>query len=165
MKGVCIDKMLNICDLELWSWPCTSKVKLLNSPIPRMWGLFDMEWKGCELIGSWNHYVTLIFNLPIALYSDFHIIFQKAISQEWESHLTWNKRGTSLIRCWTHYDPLCNLELAIWAWPWATSTYQVHWLSNGLIQDLQFPTCGPIDGLPILWYMGWGLLFSECLVC
>ena len=53
-----------LCDLNLWShpwlWPWIFKVKFWNSHISGMGGLIDMEQNGCELIGCWTPYVTLI---------------------------------------------------------------------------------------------------------
>ena len=45
----------------------------------------DMEQKGCELIGSWTHFVTLNFDLTHDLdigFSRSNLI--KVVSQEWE---------------------------------------------------------------------------------
>ena len=54
MKGTWVYRMLNpLCDLELWSWPWTSKVKLWNSRISRIERPIDMEQKGW--VGSWTH--------------------------------------------------------------------------------------------------------------
>ena len=131
-----------LCDLELWSWPWTFKVKLWNSRIPRMGGSIDMGRKGCESIGCWTHYVTLIFNLTHDLGFGFlRLNFQIAIAQDWESQLTWNGR------VWVRYDVgsimqtlTCNMGLPVqWATAHTKYTSQVMgWWPAGPLMDCRF---------------------------
>ena len=61
-----------------------------------MGGPIDMEWKGCESIGCYTHFVT--FNLDLNHDLDLGFSrsnFEKVVSQEWDGRLTWNERGVS----------------------------------------------------------------------
>ena len=105
--GMWVYRMLDpLSDLVLWSWPWTSKVKLWNSWIPRMGGSIDMEWKGCESIGCWTHYVILTFNLTHDFGLRFsRLNFQIAIFRN--GRINWpGMKGMWLIWCWTHYASL-----------------------------------------------------------
>ena len=146
-KWMSVDRIFYpLCDLELWSWPWIFKIKFWNSRIPRMAGPIDMEWKRCELIGSWTHYATYSFNFTHDLGLEFSTSdFQIAISQEWESQLTWNERDVSPVRSWTHYATL-DLQYGL--------ARGLQHISNTLL--LQLPTCRPINGLSILWSVHWG---------
>ena len=75
-----------------WPWPWIFKVKFWRSCISRMWGSIDMERKGSESIGFWTHYVTLTYDLDLGVSRSN---FEKAVSQEWQGRLTWNKRDVS----------------------------------------------------------------------
>ena len=112
--GTWIDRMLiPLCDLELWSWPWTFKVKSNQSHIPRMGGSINMGRKGCESIGCWTQYVTLIFNLTHDLEFGFsRLNFQIAIAQDWKGQLTWNGRGVSQIRLIMR-TLTCNMGLPV----------------------------------------------------
>ena len=57
-----------------------------------MGGSIDMEWKGCESIRCWTHYVILNYGLNLGLSRSNYEI---AISQEWEGQLTWNENDGS----------------------------------------------------------------------
>ena len=75
--------------------------------------------------------------------------FQMAIYRECEGQSTRSEGDVSPIRCWTYI--LCNLGLAMWACPWATA----HTKCIGRVMSW-WKTCRPINGLSILWSMGWG---------
>ena len=92
-KGMWVDRMLDpSCDFELWPGTRNFKVKFWKSHIPGMGGQIDMEWKGCESIGSQAHFVTWNFDLTYELDLGFsRSNFEKAVSLEWGGWLTWNK--------------------------------------------------------------------------
>ena len=94
-KGMWIDKMLDPrCDFELWphSWPWPLIfVKFWKSHNSGMGCPIDMEWKGCESIGCYTHFVT--FNVPLTHDLDLGFSrsnFEEVVSQEWDGRLTWN---------------------------------------------------------------------------
>ena len=157
-KGLLVDVMLNPqCDLDLWSWPWIFKLKLWNSCSPRMGRSINIERKGCKLIGCWTHYVTLTFKLNHDLGLGFsRLKFHSLISGMGGSKV-WYDVGPTMQQPWT-----CNM-----GWLTGYSTYQIrHWPCKALMQNWLFPSCGPINGLSILWSMGWGVLsFPEHLVC
>ena len=83
-------------DFELWPlpwpWPWFAKVKLKKKAVSQEYESIDMEWKGCELIGCWTHYVTLSYDLDLGLsILDSEI----AVSKEYEGRLTGNERDVS----------------------------------------------------------------------
>ena len=57
-----------------------------------MGGPIDMEQKGYESIGCYTYFVTLSYD-PDLGFSRSN--FENAVSQEWESQLTWNQRDVS----------------------------------------------------------------------
>ena len=100
-KAMWIDRMLHpLCDCQHsphpWPWPWIFKVKIWKSRISGMGWPIDMEWKGCESIGCYTHFVTLNVHFTHDLdlrFSRFN--FENAVSQEWEGRLTWNERDLS----------------------------------------------------------------------
>ena len=59
-------------------------------------GLIDVKWKGSELIGYWADCMTLPFDHTHDL--DLGVSrseFEIALSQEWDSQLTWNEKDVS----------------------------------------------------------------------
>ena len=96
-----IDRMLHpLCDCQHsphpWPWPWIFKVKIWKSRISGMRWPIDMEWKGCESIGCYTHFVTLNVHFTHDLDLRFsRSNFENAVSQEWEGRLTWNERDLS----------------------------------------------------------------------
>ena len=67
------------------------KVKFWKCCNSGMEGPIDMERKGCESIGCYNHFVT--FNIFLTHDLDLGFSrsnFEKVVSQEWDGRLTWN---------------------------------------------------------------------------
>ena len=67
-KGMWVDRMLDpCCDFQYpphpWPWPIIYKVNFLICCISEMGGPIDMEWKGCESIGCYTHFVTFDLDL------------------------------------------------------------------------------------------------------
>ena len=50
-----------------------------------MGGSFNMEYKGCESIGCWTHYVTVSYDLDLGFSRSN---FEKTVSLEWGGRLT-----------------------------------------------------------------------------
>ena len=72
------------------------KVKFRNSSICRIVGLIDVKWKGSELIWYWANCMTLSFDHTHDL--DLGVSRSEteiALSQEWGSLLTMNKKDAS----------------------------------------------------------------------
>ena len=122
-KEMGVDKMLNPrCDIELWSWPWTFKVKLWNRRMPRMVGPIDMERKGCEsmccgrTIWPWS----LLYPWPWTL------IFKDKFSN---SHISGMKREG--CESDTMLDPQCSPGLAR---ELQHIPNTVHWPRNVLMQ-------------------------------
>ena len=89
-----------LCDCQHsphpWPWPWIFKVKIWKSRILGMGWPIDMEWKGCESIGCYTHFVTLNAHFTHDLDLRFsRSNFENAVSQEWEGRLTWNERDLS----------------------------------------------------------------------
>ena len=149
-------------DPELWPWPWIFKIQFWKKKhIPGKGGPIDIEWKDSESIGCWTHCVTVTWPLTLPHYlglGSLRLHFQIGISQE--GQLTWNKRNVSPIWCWAHYATLdlqCGLSCGLQHIP---NTLAKLWVDAKL---LQLPTRGPINGLSIIWSMGWGVLsFSVC---
>ena len=82
-----------LCEFQLWPhlwpWPWIFKVKFLKSCISEMGRSVHMEWKGRESIGCWTHHATLSYDLDLGLPRSN---CERAISQELNGRLTWNKR-------------------------------------------------------------------------
>ena len=86
-------------------WPCPwiFEVKFWQCCISGMGGQIDMELKGCELIGSYTHFVTFNFDLNHDLDHGFwRSNFEKVVSQELDGWLTWNERDVSRQNVKTH---------------------------------------------------------------
>ena len=100
-KAMWINRMLHpLCDCQHsphpWPWPWIFKVKIWKSRISGMGWPIDMEWKGCESIGCYTHFVTLNVHFTHDLDLRFsRSNFENAVSQEWEGRLTWNERDLS----------------------------------------------------------------------
>ena len=123
------DRILDpLCNLQLWSWPWTFKVKLWNGCILRMGGPIYMEW--ILSIGCWTHYVTLTFNLTHELGLLFsRITFQIAISYRW----------------WAHYETL-DLQYGLAHGLMIISNILA---TNGLMQNCySFQPAGPLMSCP-----------------
>ena len=98
-KGLWVDRISDPqCNLELWPLPRTFKVKFENNRIPGMGWPNDMQWKGCESIDCWTHYVILIFDIT----HDPEPGIGRSIDT--------NEMDVSRIRCSTHYATL-NFDL------------------------------------------------------
>ena len=72
------------------------KVKFWKCCISGMERPIDMEWKGCESIRYYTHFVT--FHAPLTHDLDLGFSrsnFEKVLSQEWDDRLTWNQRDVS----------------------------------------------------------------------
>ena len=121
-KAMWIDRMLHpLCDCQHsphpWPWPWIFKVKIWKSGISGMGWPIDMEWKGCESIGCYTHFVTLnvhfIHDLDLRFSKSN---FENALSQEWERRSTWNET----IRVDRMLDPCCDFQCSPlpWLWPW-----------------------------------------------
>ena len=83
------------------------KVKFRNSSISRIVGLIDVKWKGSELI--W--YLANCMTLPFDHTHDLDLGVSRseseiALSQEWGSRLTMNKKDVSSIH--DHDIDLCD---------------------------------------------------------
>ena len=74
----------------------------------------------------------------------------------WAGQLTWNERDVSAL--------LCILGLMIWACLWATAHTKCIGHVIGSCKTYKFPTCRPINGLSILWSMGWGCCSLNALI-
>ena len=87
-KAMWIDRMLHpLCDCQHsphpWPWPWIFKVKIWKSRISGMGWPIDMEWKGCESIGCYTHFVTLNVHFTHDLDLRFsRSNFENAVSQE-----------------------------------------------------------------------------------
>ena len=58
----------------------------------------DGQQKGCQSIGCYTHLTTFNFGLSHDLDLGSSMLnIEIAVSQEWESRLTWNERDVSLI--------------------------------------------------------------------
>ena len=96
IKAMWVNKMLDpCCDFQCpphpWPWPWIFKVRFWKCCISGMGGPIDMEWKGCESIGCYTHFVTSNFDLNHDLDLGFsRSNFEKIVSQEWDGRLTWN---------------------------------------------------------------------------
>ena len=115
-KGMGVDRMLNPpCDLELWSWPWTFKVKLGNRCIPTMGGPIDMKQRGSDLIGCWIHDVTLTLNLNY----DLGLGFSRSNKHIWgmggSVDLEQKRRESDTL--WLTMQPCGTWKRAF---PWAT---------------------------------------------
>ena len=112
-----------LCDLELWSWPWTRKVKLWDSHIPRMWGPIDIEWKGCKLVGCWIHHNDLGLGFFKVEFSNSHISGMGGSMdlerKGYESDMMLTDVGPAM-QPWT-----CNMGL-----PVSYSTSQIHGLTH-----------------------------------
>ena len=96
IKGMWVDRMLDpCCDFQCpphpWPWPWIFKVKFWKCCISGVGWLIGMEWKGCESIWCYSHFVTFNFDLN----HDLDLRFsrpnvEKVVSQEWDGRLTWN---------------------------------------------------------------------------
>ena len=74
------------------------KVKFRNSSILGIVGLIDVKWKRGELIWYWTDCMTLPFDHTHDLDLGVEISRSEseiALSQEWDSQLTWNKKDVS----------------------------------------------------------------------
>ena len=121
-KAMWIDRMLHpLCDCQHsphpWPWPWIFKVKIWKSRISGMGWPIDMEWKGCESIGCYTHFVTLNVHFTHDLDLRFsRSNFENAVSQEWEGRLTWHEtKGIWVDRM---LDPCCDLQCSPLPWPW-----------------------------------------------
>ena len=116
-KGMWVDRMLDpLCDLELWPWPWIFKGQIWKKLYPR--NGMDMEWKGCDLIGSWTHFETLNFDPAHDLDIGFsRSNFEKKMYPR-NGMVTWHgMKGMWVDR---KLDPLFVFELwpHPWLWPW-----------------------------------------------
>ena len=195
-----VDRMLHpLCDFQLWPqpwpWAWILKVKFWKSRISGMGWPIDMEWKECELLECWTHVVT--FNIHLTHDLDLRFSwsnFEKVVSQEWDSRLTWNERDVNQLSTLTSPMTLTldfqskGLTLGHGAWqkdrpsngsmcnsysfqpvgPWMGYSFTdlgAEGCYRSLKALLQFPTCWHMNGLFVYWSRGWGVLsFSECLV-
>ena len=117
MRGTWVYRMLNpLCNLELWSWPWTSKVELWSSRISRIERPIDMKQKGW--VGSWTHCDLDLLTLPMTLDWIFRVKF-------WNSHISRMEGSIDMeqkvCKSGMMLDLLRNLGLAIWACMWATA--------------------------------------------
>ena len=74
------------------------QVKFRNNSISGIVGLIDVKWKWSELICYWADCMTLPFDDTHDLDPGVKISRSKseiAISQEWDSRLTWNEKDVS----------------------------------------------------------------------
>ena len=89
-----------ICDLDLWLthdlYLGCFKVKFRNSCVSGIDGVLNVKWEGNKLIGYWADCMTLPFHHTHDL--DLGVStseFEIALSQEWDSRLTWNEEDAS----------------------------------------------------------------------
>ena len=113
-KAMWIDRMLHpLCDCQHsphpWPWPWIFKVKIWKSRILGMGWPIDMEWKGCESIGCYTHFVTLNVHFTHDLDLRFsRSNFENAVSQEWGGggggggQIDMERKGFESTECWTH---------------------------------------------------------------
>ena len=94
------------CVLKLsphsWSWPWIFKVKFWISCSSGMEGPFDIliEWKGCDLIWWWTHFVTLSHDLDLGYF--YGQILKKHIpGMGWPIDM--EQKGCDSIGRWTHF--------------------------------------------------------------
>ena len=105
---LCVDRMLHpLCHFQHsphpWPWPWICKAKFWKCCISGMGGQIDTESKGCELIGSYTHFVTFNFDLNHDHDHGFwRSNFGKVVFQEWDGWLTWNERDVSRQNVKTH---------------------------------------------------------------
>ena len=110
MKGMWVyRKSDSICDFEFWPHPLLwiLKVKFWKSSISRMGGLINMEWKGCESIGCWTHYVTLNYDLHLG-FSRSNVKKSSIIGIR--GLIDMEPKGCESIGCWTRVVTL-NFDL------------------------------------------------------
>ena len=87
---------------NMWPWPLISLMTLSldvsrsNFEIAVSVGLIDVKWKGSELIGYWNDYMTLPFDHTLDL--DLRVSRSESeidLSQKWNGQLTWNAKDVN----------------------------------------------------------------------
>ena len=102
MKGDWVYRMLNsLCDLELWSWPCTSKVKLWNKRISRI----EWNWLGTKGMSGFLD----PFNLTHVLRLDFQ---GQILKWSYLKNGRVNWLGTKGMWIWEDVRPAVQL----WTW-------------------------------------------------
>ena len=83
LQGMWVDRMLDPCcgfqhSPHPWPWPLIFKVKFCKCCISGMGWPTDMEWKGCESIECYTHFVTCNFDLNHDLDWIFKVKFWKS---------------------------------------------------------------------------------------
>ena len=119
-KAMWIDRMLHpLCDCQHsphpWPWPWIFKVKIWKSRISGMGWPIDMEWKGCESIGCYTHFVTLNVPSPMTLTLDFQGQILKMLYLR-NGRADWH--GTKGIWVDRMLDPCCDFQCSPLPWPW-----------------------------------------------
>ena len=118
MKWIWVDWMSDpCCDFKLgphpWPWTWIFNVNFLNSCIPGMGGLIDMERKVYELVGFiptlWPWAMTLTLNFQGQI---LKILYLRNRRADWH--------GTKRMWVDRMLDAHCNFELwpQSWHWPW-----------------------------------------------
>ena len=87
----------------------------------------------------------------------------------WRQAIIWTNAGILLIRALgTNFSEILSeicassfkkMHLKMLSAKWRPFCLGLNVLNNGVMQNFW-----PINGLSFLWSMGWGVLFSECLV-
>ena len=106
-KGMRVDKMLvsHVVTFNVHLHDLDLGFSKSNCWISGMGWLIDMEWKECESIGCYTHFVTFNFDLKHDIDLGFaRSNFEKVVSQEWDGRLTWNQRD---VGRW-------NVRLMLW---------------------------------------------------
>ena len=119
-KGMWVDRMLHpLCDFQCpphpWPWPWIFKVKFWKRCISGMEGLIDMEWKACESIGCYTHFVTFSVPSPMTLTLDFQgKILKKQYLRNGMADWHWMK-GMWVDRM---FDQCSDFQCLPHPWPW-----------------------------------------------
>ena len=129
INGMWVDRMWHpCCDSQCprhpWPWPWIFMVKFWKCCISEMGWPIDMEWKGCESIGCYTHFVISTLTSTMTLTLDFQgQILKKSYLRN--GMADWH--GTKEMWVDRMLDSHCDFKLWPQPWPWLWILKAKYW--------------------------------------